>query len=131
MVLDYHGHPVNYARLLALLHIAPIGAPRRNILHLRALDMDVIYREATLSLLADYLQHQIPVIVFVDTAELPYWDQISNHAVVVIGMTPETITVNDPAFDTAPHTITRGDFELAWLNCDNACAILMPERAKL
>jgi ABC-type bacteriocin/lantibiotic exporter with double-glycine peptidase domain len=127
MLLDYYQRPVPYPRLLSLLHIGPIGAPRRNILRLSALGLDVVYHETTLPMLARDLRQRHPVIAFVDTAELPYWHFASNHAIVVIGVTPEQVIVNDPAFNTAPHTISHGDFGLAWLNCDNACAVVMPE----
>lgn len=126
MVLAYHHRAVTYARLLSLLGISPIGAPRRNILHLTALGLDVDYYEATLPLLAQELHRGYPVIAFVDTAELPYWHIASNHAIVVVGLTQDEVHANDPAFDTAPYTIPHGDFELAWLNCDNACAVIKP-----
>ena len=49
MVLAYHGKPTPYSKLLELLKISPIGAPRRNILNLSRLrGVTVIYREATL-----------------------------------------------------------------------------------
>jgi len=56
-----------------------------------------------------------PCIVFLDTAELPYWSEATFHAVVVVGMDDEYIYVNDPAFDEAPQRITWGDFDLAWI----------------
>jgi len=44
------------ARLsLALLRIGPHGMPRSNILRLESLGVRVTYREATLDILADYL----------------------------------------------------------------------------
>ncbi|MFP4394119.1 MAG: cysteine peptidase family C39 domain-containing protein, partial [Anaerolineales bacterium] len=41
MLLDYYQCAIPYRRLLALLRIGPIGAPRRNILRLNALRLDV------------------------------------------------------------------------------------------
>ena len=124
MVLDYLGRPVSYPQLLSLLQIGLLGAPRRNVLHLTRLGLDVTYREAALSLIVAYLQASQPVIAFVDTGELAYWSVATNHAVVVIGLDPEHVIVNDPAFASAPQRIPRGEFELAWLNCDNACAVV-------
>ena len=100
MVLDYLGRPVSYPQLLSLLQIGLLGAPRRNVLRLTRLGLDVTYREAALSLIVAYLQVSQPVIAFVDTGELA------------------------PAFASAPQRIPRGEFELAWLNCDNACAVV-------
>ena len=88
MVLAYLGRPVDYARLLAILQIGPLGAPRRNVWRLTRLGLDVTYREATFSLIATHLQAGQPVIAFVDT----------------------------------------GEFEVAWLNCDNACAVVTVRR---
>lgn len=126
MVLDYYEIVVPYSRLLTLLRIGPIGAPRRNILYLTQLGIKVIYREATLSILAEYLQAQIPVIAFVDTGELPYCTSISNHTITIIGLDSDTVIALDPAFDASPFYISRGDFELAWGNADYACAIITP-----
>lgn len=126
MVLEYLGRPTSYSRLLTLLQIGPIGAPRRNIRYLTHLGIDVTYREATLPLVVEYLQAGSPVIVFVDTGELSYWSVSTNHAVVLVGANREAVFVNDPAFPNAPQTVSLGEFDLAWFNSDNACAILGP-----
>ncbi|MBN1887789.1 MAG: C39 family peptidase, partial [Thermoflexales bacterium] len=124
MLLDYLEQPIPYLRLVKLLGIGPIGAPRRNILRLTQLGLQVTYRQATLPILADYLHAEQPVIVFLDTGELAYWSTATNHAVVLVGLEGDDVLVNDPAFPSAPQRIPRDDFELAWLNSDNACAII-------
>jgi ABC-type bacteriocin/lantibiotic exporter with double-glycine peptidase domain len=124
MVLTYLNHPVTYAELLALLRIGPLGTPRRNVSRLARLGLDISYREATLPIVAAYLQAGQPVITFVDTAELAYWSFATNHAIVVIGLDATDVIVNDPAFDTAPHHIPHDEFELAWLNSDNTCTVI-------
>ncbi|MCL5998087.1 MAG: C39 family peptidase [Chloroflexi bacterium] len=124
MVLDYLGQPVPYDRLLALLSIGPFGAPRRNVIRLERLGLRVTYREATTPLIAAHLRAGQPVIAFVDTGELSYWSTASNHAVVVVGIDVDMVLVNDPAFANAPQRVVLGEFELAWLNADNACAII-------
>ena len=124
MVLEYLAqHPI-YDDLLRVLDIGPIGAPRRNIVRLTSRNISVVYREATVAILLDLVQHGVPVIVFVDTGELPYWSSASNHAVVVVGADAEQLLVNDPAYSEAPIAVTVGDFELAWLNCEYMCAII-------
>jgi len=125
MILTYLGYSVAYTRLLAILQISPLGAPRRNILQLTRLGLGVTYREATISLMAAYLKAGQPVIAFVDTGELAYWSVTTNHAVVVIGLDAEHAIVNDPAFAAAPQRIALSEFGLAWLNCDNACAVVI------
>lgn len=130
MVLGYLGKTAPYGKLLSLLKIGPIGAPRRNILNLARLrGVSVVYREATLSILTQYLQAGVPVIVFVDTGELAYWSSTTNHAVVVVGSEGDDILVHDPAVEDAPVRIPVGEFDLAWLNADNACAILSMDRS--
>lgn len=124
MVLAHAGRPVDYAQLLEILRIGPLGAPRRNLFHLTRLGLHVTYREATFPILVSYLQAGHPVITFVDTGELAHWSFITNHAVVVIGLDAGHVIVNDPAFASAPQRIPQDEFELAWLNCDNACAII-------
>lgn len=125
MVLAYHGKVTSYAKLIDLLKIGPIGAPRRNILNLSRLrGLEVIYREATLPIAAQYLQVGLPVIVFVDTGELGYWSSTTNHALVIIGIEGDDILANDPGAKDAPVHIPVGEFDLAWLNADNACAVV-------
>ena len=123
MVLDCLGQPIPYAELLTLLAIGPHGAPRRNILQLTTLHLKVDYGEATPDILAAHLKHARPVIAFVDTGELSYWSESTNHAVVVAGLDDRAVLVYDPAFDS-PQTVPRESFELAWLECDNVCAVI-------
>ncbi len=124
MVLEYLAqHPI-YDDLLKVLDIGPIGAPRRNIVRLASRNISVVYREATVAILLDLVQHGVPVIVFVDTGELPYWSSVTNHAVVVVGADAEQVLVNDPAYPEAPIAVAVGDFELAWLNCEYMCAVI-------
>lgn len=124
MILEYAGRPVPYTQLIEVLGIGPAGAPRRNIMRLTQLGVQVTYRQAAFSILAVYLQEGKPVIAFVDTGELAYWSTVTNHAVVVVGIEGDEVLVNDPSFSKAPQRIPREEFELAWLNCDNACAII-------
>lgn len=125
MVLDYFGKTTSYAKLLHLLGIGPIGAPRRNILNLSRLrGVTVAYREATLPIAAQYLQAGLPVIAFVDTGELDYWSSTTNHALVLVGIEKDEILIHDPAVKDAPVRVPIGEFDLAWLNADNACAVV-------
>ena len=124
MVLGHAGRSVDYAHLLDVLCIGPLGTLRRNVLNLTRWGLDVTYREATLPIVAEYLQAGFPVIAFVDTAELAYWQTAANHAVVVVGIDAEYVVVDDPAFASAPHFVPHDEFESAWLNCNNACVVV-------
>ncbi len=123
MLLDYLGQSASYERLLILLRIGPYGTPRTNILRLESLGVHVIYHEATLDILANYLLAGQPVIAFVDTAHLPYWSESTNHAVLVVGLEEDSVLLHDPAFDN-PQTVPIRDFELAWMECDGMCAVI-------
>lgn len=124
MVIAFSGKSIPYDHLLKTLSITPSGAPRRNILRLTSLGVSVTYREATLPIIAEYLQAGHPVIAFVDSGELSYWTTATNHALVIVGMDNDHVYVLDPAFPPTPIAIAEGEFHLAWLNCDYMCAIV-------
>jgi predicted double-glycine peptidase len=52
------------------------------------------------------------------------WQLVTNHAVVVVGLDEDNVTVLDPAFPDAPQSIPHDEFHLAWLNGDYSCAII-------
>jgi ABC-type bacteriocin/lantibiotic exporter with double-glycine peptidase domain len=125
MVLDYIGKPVEYDRLLALLQIEPdIGTRASNILKLTTLGVDVLYARGTLNEIRNHLFTNHPCIAFVNTGELPYWDEATGHAVVVVGIDDDNLYLNDPAFNDAPKVVSHGDFLLAWLEADEYYALL-------
>jgi ABC-type bacteriocin/lantibiotic exporter with double-glycine peptidase domain len=126
MVLAYHGRVLPYSDLLNLLKIKPFGAPASNIRLLAQMGLTVVYRVTTMAGLEALLAHGQPVIVFVQTGELPYWEYLTNHAVVVVGCDESQIFLNDPYFADAPIAVSRGDFELAWLERDYFYATLSP-----
>ena len=96
MVLEYIGEPADYRRLLTLLGISSYGAPRRNIARLSRLGVEVVYRAANISILTESLRQGDPVIAFVDTGELSYWTETTNHAVVVVGIEGDNILYSTP-----------------------------------
>ena len=49
----------------------------------------------------DALEGDIPPIIFVTTGELPYWDDDTAHAILLVGLDDMTALINDPAFDEA------------------------------
>jgi uncharacterized protein YvpB len=74
--------------------------------------------------LAAHLLHGEPCIVFLRTGELPYWQEDTGHAVVLVGMDEDVVYLNDPAFAQAPQRVSRGDFLLAWLEFDYDYAVI-------
>jgi ABC-type bacteriocin/lantibiotic exporter with double-glycine peptidase domain len=124
MVLNYLDRSVAYTRLLKLLKIKSFGAPASNIRLLEQMKLTVTYRVTDMTGLESMLDKGQPVIVFVRTSELPYWDYGADHALVVVGYDDDTIYVNDPNFAQAPISVARGDFELAWLERDYYYALI-------
>ena len=125
MVLRFFNTAIAYRRLLKVLKTDPtVGTPFSNIVNLRQLRLTVVYQQGDLAQLHTFVDNGWPVIVPVETRELPYWHEQSNHAVVVIGMDAQAIYINDPAFASAPLQVPRGDFDLAWLEHDESYAVL-------
>ncbi|MCB0097880.1 MAG: peptidase C39 family protein [Caldilineaceae bacterium] len=125
MVLDYAGISIRYQQLLRLLVIkSGIGAPSSNVLKLASLGVNILYKQGNMQILRQHLLLKQPCIAFVDTSELPYWNQDTDHAVVVVGMDDDMVYLNDPHLDIAPVQTSIGDFDLAWLARDEMYAVI-------
>lgn len=124
MVLNYLHVPMAYQQLLRLLRVDAIGTPFRNLRHLESLGLSVFIGEGNLSTLREHLESGLPSIVAVDTAQLPYWQEATDHAIVVVGIDERQIYVNDPDIPTVPQPISLAEFELAWLEKDYLCAVI-------
>ena len=124
MVLNHLNLSIEYPRLLQLLKIKPFGAPASNIRQLEQLGLVVNYRITDVVGLESMLAQGWPIIVFVRTGDLPYWEYRADHALVVVGYDDANIYVNDPNFSDAPISVPRGDFELAWLERDYYYALI-------
>jgi ABC-type bacteriocin/lantibiotic exporter with double-glycine peptidase domain len=129
MVLAYLDRVMDYAELLSLLKIKPHGAPAGNIRLLAKLNLNVVYSKTDMAGLEAMLQQGQPVIVFVRTGELPYWEYSTDHALLVVGYDEDQWYVNDPYCSEAPIAVPYRDFELAWLEHDYRYALITPARA--
>lgn len=126
MALAAIGVTADYDALLAVLDTRPWGTPHRNIRQLpdQIASIQVTYRQGILTDVFHALDAGQPVILFVWTGDLPYWAIETWHAVVVVGYDEEQFYLNDPAFLTAPQTVSHGDLELAWIAHDTYYALI-------
>jgi ABC-type bacteriocin/lantibiotic exporter with double-glycine peptidase domain len=122
MVLGYLEFSVSYDHLLELLQVNWFGAMSSNVRALEELGLTVIFEQGDLAELYNHLSHGRPCIAFVRTGELPYWNENLAHAVVVSGLDDDSVYLNDPVVAAAPIPVSRGDFELAWLEWDELYA---------
>jgi hypothetical protein len=109
----------------------PIGTPRANIKKLASLQLTVTYTHGLLEDIQQWLNQNIPIIVFLDAGELPHWHNydftqriVIPHAVVAVGVDDQIIYLMDPALDSGPTPTPIGDFMLAWDEMDNYYATL-------
>ena len=125
MVLRYLGLEADEAQLARLMRSYTIGTPARNVRYLTPLGVDVTFGSATLSDLQQNFLDHLPTIAFVNTEALPNHELEGYHAVVVVGLTEETVYLNDPAFETAPTAVPLDHFLLAWSDFDYLQATIM------
>lgn len=126
MVLAYLGIASSQADLARQLGTrSHIGTPHSRIVQLRSARLDVTWATGGAAALRRFIERGLPVIAFVQAAELPHWrDHKSRHAVVVIDMDDATVSVLDPAMPPEPQVVPLGDFMLAWDEMDNAYAVI-------
>lgn len=124
MVLAYIGSPIEYDQLLRLLGIRYYGAAFSNLRNLEALGVSVAITRDNIDGLQGHLGSGSPVIVALNTDALPYWEDDTAHAVVVIGIEHDQVLLNDPAFEQAPQVVPLDAFLIGWIEQDRRCAIL-------
>lgn len=125
MVLVRSGLVISQAELNRLFELTPAGVPLSRLGRLGRYGVQVtIRRNGDLPDLYQAIAQNIPPIVFMRTAPLPYWSEDSQHAVVVSGYDETHLWLNDPAFPDAPQKVLAGELMLAWDEFDNAYALL-------
>lgn len=130
MLLAASGLTVPHDRLVRLLRTAEWGAPRSNLHSLQRLspDLSIVIKQGDVGDLSAELDAGFAPILFVYTADLPYWTRAAFHAVVLVGEDERHFYLNDPAFPTAPQVTLRGDLELAWIEVDTHYALIYRSR---
>ncbi len=118
-MLDYHGiSGVSEAELRRILKTKPKGTHLINLLFLKdekRWNLDVELSQSTpAELFTTISTVRVPVIVFVDTAYLPHWDETAAHVVLVVGYDEKNIIINDPIMDNKELHIPATMFFNAW-----------------
>ncbi len=126
MMAAYWQQNLTQAEVARRLGVRGGGAPASHVQSLTEHGFNVTYSTGSLSDLYACLAHNVPVIVFVRTSELPYWDVDTPHAVIVAGIEGEQAYLFDPAIDTTPVTVNMGDLMLAWLYFEYTYAVSRP-----
>jgi len=126
MVCAYWQVEVKYRDLLDVLEIEPdAGTPFSKIRYLSRLGLSVHHwRYGRMIELYRFLAEGWPCIVSVRTGELHYWQTDTFHTLTVVGMTETHILAHDSDLSYGPAKIPIGDFELAWLEMDEAFAVI-------
>lgn len=127
IVLAYWGSAVSEEDVAELLGIGLWGVPASAIRRLSRWGWDVDYGRGARVDLRQWLQRGIPVIAFVRTDFLAYWDMDVGHAIVVVGMNDEQVHVHDPVMEKGPVSISAISFEAAWTEMDYGYAVITPE----
>jgi ABC-type bacteriocin/lantibiotic exporter with double-glycine peptidase domain len=103
----------------------PLGTSHSNIQKLTSFNVRIVYETGSLTTVRDWVNQGVPVIVFVQAGELPYWlGHHFQHAILVVGIDAQTVYVMDPALDTGPTRTDEESFMLAWSGMDYYYAVL-------
>jgi hypothetical protein len=127
MVTAYLGKSVSQDVIAHWLNMRHFGVPASRIQSLTRHGYDVLYSTGSLVELEANLVNASPVILFLRTGELPYWDIDTPHAVVLVGLTQEMAQLFDPAMEPTPIAVPVGDLMLAWSHFDYTYAIISLE----
>jgi len=127
MVLAHWGSAASEEEVAELLGINLWGVRASAIRRLSRWGWDVDYGRGARVDLAQWLQREIPVIAFVRTDFLEYWETDVGHAIVVVGMNDEQVHLHDPVMEKGPVSISAISFDAAWTEMDYGYAVIIPE----
>jgi ABC-type bacteriocin/lantibiotic exporter with double-glycine peptidase domain len=124
MVLRYSGLEHSQRHFNQLLGLTSMGVPYSNISRLARLGVKVAIHIGDQVQLQQAIDRNLPVIAFLFTGDLPYWQDNTPHAVVVVGYDDTNCHINDPAVGDAPQVVQWDEFMLAWGEMDYAYAVI-------
>lgn len=127
MALAYLGILRSQEELARTLDIfEDFGVPASHLLRLRSRHIRIEFEtEGNVGDLYSWLTRQIPVIAFINTSSLTYWQgQVTQHAVLLVGMDKQTIYLLDPAKTQKVVKVSIDEFLLAWDEMEFAFAVI-------
>ena len=115
MLLAYSGVLLPESEVAKVLEAESYGAPSFAIKKLHKLGFSVDYREWSVTEVTTALAGNKPVLVFVRTGFLEYWQEDIAHALIVVGVEPDRqFWVNDPTRDDGPMAVSWDGLLAAW-----------------
>ena len=115
MVLSHLGIESSEAKIRRTLGAREFGTPSFAVRRLASLGLWVNYGEWSLPQLLDSLAVGRPVILFVRTGFLDYWEEDVAHAVVVVGAEEEQrFWLHDPILAVGPRSVGWDGLLAAW-----------------
>ena len=130
MVLNYLGLEWKEASISQILGTKRYGTPSFAIERLSDPALQVIYQEWSVAELLSMLAAGRPVIVFVQTIFLDYYQEDFAHALVIVGAVPDQhFWVQDPAQPTGPMTISWDGLLAAWSEFDYQGTVLLKHQS--
>jgi ABC-type bacteriocin/lantibiotic exporter with double-glycine peptidase domain len=124
MVLANLGVKQSQRRLNQILGLTSIGVPYTNIVRLTRLGVQVVIDKGNQNQVQRLIEQGLPIIAFLFTGDLSYWQVNTSHAVVIVGFDQTYCYLHDPAFVSAPQLVQWDEFLLAWGEMDYAYAII-------
>lgn len=115
MVLAYLGIDLPETEIGRIMGAREYGTPSFAIQKLTLLGVQVNYQEWSFPALLSTLQNQQPVIVFVQTGFLDYYQEDFAHALIIVGSTTDhQFWVHDPAYQAGPLAVSWDGLLAAW-----------------
>lgn len=130
MVLAFYGHEHTEAELRGLLKTRPGGtSPVQVMRRLPELGFNAWVQTGSQQLLREHLTAGRLCIVHVWTQPLPHWEEGVIHALVVVELTEQEVSVHDPVLPTGPTVVPLDTFLCAWAATDYLTIVIEPMEA--
>ena len=125
MLLSYLGSERDEAGIAQILGTKTYGTPSSAIERLGGSHIEVVYQQWSTAELSLMLEAGNPLIAFVRTIFLGYYQEDFAHALVVIESEPDQyFRVQDPAQSTGPTKVSWDGMLAAWAEFDYYGAVL-------